>query len=98
MAVVSARELYSTSTLAELYAPLAMPRELSIAHVELDKAVEKCYRPEPFRNDRDRVEFLFKLYEQITAPLVNAGKPAKKRKAISTQSSSSAAGLLGPHA
>ena len=44
--------------------------ELLKAHTELDRAVEKCYRPEPFHSDRERVEFLFSLYEKLTAPLL----------------------------
>src|SRR5438093_12813240 len=58
------------ATLADLYDPLAMPPELLKAHAELDRAVEKCYRPEPFHADRERVEFLFSLYEKLTAPLL----------------------------
>ena len=45
-----------------------MPAALAKAHAELDGAVEKCYRAEPFRSDRERVEHLFRLYEQLTAP------------------------------
>ena len=45
------------------------------AHAELDRAVDMCYRPEPFQNDRQRVEYLFTLYEKLTAPLI---APAKK--------------------
>jgi hypothetical protein len=74
--VVAARELHfpplGTATLADLYDPLAMPPALSKAHAELDRAVEQCYRPEPFRSDRERVEFLFALYEKLTAPLLPA--------------------------
>jgi len=33
---------------------------------------------EPFPSDRHRVEYLFALYEQFTAPLVAAAKPARK--------------------
>src|SRR5260370_15104050 len=58
------------ATLADLYDPLAMPTPLVKAHTELDRAVEKCYRPEPFHSDRERVEFLFSLYEKLTAPLL----------------------------
>jgi hypothetical protein len=58
------------STLADLYDPNTMPPELHRAHAELDRAVEKCYRPEAFRSDRERVEHLFRLYEQLTAPLL----------------------------
>ncbi len=38
----------------------------------------KCYRPEPFPSERQRVEFLFALYEKLTAPLVAAAKPKRK--------------------
>ena len=40
--------------------------------------MDRCSRPEPFPSDRHRVEYLFALYEQITAPLVAAAKPARK--------------------
>ena len=58
------------STLADLYDPLSMPRELAKAHAQLDRAVEKCYRSEPFGSDRERVEYLFGIYEKLTAPLL----------------------------
>ena len=32
--------------------------------------MEKCYRSEPFHSDRERVEFLFALYDKLTAPLL----------------------------
>ena len=41
------------------------------------KQVDHCYRPELFPNDRHRVEYLFALYQHITAPRV-AAKPARK--------------------
>jgi len=53
-----------------------MPAPLLKAHQQLDRAVDHCYRPEPFPSDRHRVEDLFALYEQLTAPLVAAAKPA----------------------
>jgi hypothetical protein len=75
-AVLRAREPHlpprGMSTLADLYDPLTMPPELTRAHADLDRAVEKCYRPEPFRSDRERVEHLFGLYEQLTVPLLPA--------------------------
>ena len=40
--------------------------------------MDRYYRPEPFPSDRHRVEYLFALYEQITAPLAAAAKPARK--------------------
>ena len=39
------------------------------AHQDLDRAVDRCYRPEPFPGDRHRVEYLFALYEKLTDPL-----------------------------
>ncbi len=83
-AVLAAREPHlpprGLSNLADLYDPLTMPAELAKAHAALDRAVEKCYRPEPFHSDRERVEFLFRLYEQLTAPLLPASPvyPAKR--------------------
>jgi restriction-modification enzyme MmeI-like protein len=58
------------ATLADLYDPLTMPATLTRAHAELDRAVERCYRPEPFRSDRERVEHLFRLYEHLITPLL----------------------------
>ena len=68
------------ATLADLYDPNTMPPELVKAHAELDRAVEKCYRPEKFQTDRERVEFLFSLYEKLTAPLLPATPKVKTRR------------------
>ncbi|MEI7946761.1 MAG: DNA methyltransferase [bacterium] len=75
-AVLNVRAKYTTSTLADLYDPLSMPSDLVKAHAELDRAVDQCYRSAPFTSDRQRIEFLFALYEQYTAPLL----PAEKKK------------------
>ncbi|MCX6905575.1 MAG: class I SAM-dependent DNA methyltransferase, partial [Verrucomicrobia bacterium] len=63
------------STLADLYDPVSMPPALRKAHATLDRAVDHAYRKEPFASDRQRVEYLFQLYEKVTAPLVAAAKP-----------------------
>jgi len=70
--VLDVRKEYLTkgATLADLYDPLAMPPGLTKAHTELDRAVDRCYRSQPFTSDRQRVEFLFALYERITTPLL----------------------------
>lgn len=68
-----------TSTLADLYDPLTMPAALTKAHAALDRAVDRCYRPEPFKSDRDRVEHLFARYETLTAPLLPPGPEPPKR-------------------
>ena len=83
-AVLAARDPHlpprGMSTLAQLYNPNAMPAELVRAHSELDRAVEKCYRPEPFHSDRERVEHLFSLYEKLSAPLLPATPQSKVRR------------------
>jgi hypothetical protein len=68
-----------TATLADLYDPLAMPHALVKAHAELDAAVDKCYRTEKFATERQRVEYLFALYEKLTAPLLPAAQPKRRR-------------------
>ena len=68
-------------TLADLDDPVTMPPHLAKGHAELDRAVDRCYRREPFDNDRARVEHLFQLYEKLTAPLAaTEKKPRRKRK------------------
>ena len=79
-AVLDARAKYPTATLADLYDPLTMPAPLLQAHQQLDRAVDRCYRPEPFPSDRHRVEYLFARYEKLTTPLVAAAKPARRRQ------------------
>ncbi len=69
-----------SATLADLYDPLSMPAELAKAHATLDRAVEKCYRPAPFHSDRERVAHLFRLYEQLTAPLLPAAPRTRTRR------------------
>ena len=56
-------------SLADLYDPLTMPPDLVKAHQALDKAVDLCYRPQPFPNETKRIEFLFELYDKYTAGL-----------------------------
>lgn len=90
-AVLTAREPFlppnGTSTLADLYDPLTTPPALAKAHSVLDRAVDRCYRSEPFRSDRERVEHLFALYERLATPLLPqpplAGKRSTRRKASS---------------
>ncbi len=83
-AVLAAREPHlpprGMSTLADLYDPLTMPAALAKAHAELDRAVERCYRAEPFHSDRERVEHLFALYEKLTTLFVTPKVKARARK------------------
>ena len=73
-AVIAARRRYPNSSLAELYNPLAMPAELTKAHKSLDRAVDRAYRKQSFKSVRERIEFLFTLHENITAPLTASSK------------------------
>jgi type I restriction-modification system DNA methylase subunit len=79
-AVLDTRAKYPGSSLADLYDPVTMPPGLVKAHQALDKAVDLCYRPQPFGSELARIEFLFGLYEQYTAPMFG-GMDGKKRKA-----------------
>lgn len=65
--VLDEREHHSEKTLAELYDPDKMPAGLREAHHNLDIAIEQCYRLKPFESDEERLEYLFALYEQMTA-------------------------------
>jgi hypothetical protein len=84
-AVLDAREphLSGGATLADLYDPLAMPADLAKAHAALDRVVDRCYRPQPFPDERRRFEFLFQRYEQLTAPLTATPKKKRGRKKTS---------------
>jgi len=79
-AVLDARQSYldDGATLADLYDPLNMPRNLLKAHQVLDRAVDRCYRSKKFSSERERIEHLFQLYEQLTAPLATAENRKKK--------------------
>ncbi len=55
--VLDARLQYPNSSLADLYDPNTMPPALVKAHQQLDKAVDLCYRPQPFINETKRIEF-----------------------------------------
>jgi MmeI, target recognition domain/MmeI, C-terminal domain len=78
--VLDARKEFPAATLADLYDPLAMPPALVKAHAELDAAVDKCYRSEKFETERQRVEYLFALYEKLTAPLLPVAKSKRTRQ------------------
>jgi hypothetical protein len=65
--ILGEREVHSEKTLAQLYDPDKMPAGLREAHRQNDLAVERCYRSRPFESDEERLEYLFKLYEQMVA-------------------------------
>lgn len=67
-AVLDARALYEGATLGEMYSKLYLFTELYQAHKALDRAVEQCYRLQPFASDTEKLEFLFDLYQKLVKP------------------------------
>jgi hypothetical protein len=79
--VLDARAQFPEATLADLYDPNTMPRDLLDAHRSVDDAVDACYGSRRFRTDLERLEFLFDLYRQYANPLTQiAEKEERKAK------------------
>ena len=77
--VLDARAAHPGATLADLYDPDLMSPNLRKAHHALDRAVDRLYRRPRFASERERVEYLFALYERLQAPLVAAAGKGKRR-------------------
>jgi hypothetical protein len=84
-AVLAARRQFPDTSLADLYDPVTMPPVLSKAHAELDRAVDRCYRPHPFDRDRLRVEYLFGLFEKTLVPLMAKAGKGRRRAPMDAQ-------------
>lgn len=65
LAVLDTRAKYPEKTMAWMYNPDTMPNDLKKAHQELDQAIERIYRLAPFNSDEERLEYLFKLYDEM---------------------------------
>lgn len=65
-AILDERAKYPEKTMAWLYNPETMPSGLKQAHHDLDLAIERIYRLTPFNSDEERLEYLFKLYDEMT--------------------------------
>ncbi len=63
--IIEERAKHPSKTMAQLYNPDTMPKDLLKAHQELDIAIEQCYRLQSFKNDTERLEYLFKQYEEM---------------------------------
>lgn len=66
-ALLDARVAQKGQTLAALYDADVMPEPIRKAHAALDKAVDLCYRPQPFDTELARVRFLFERYAALVA-------------------------------
>lgn len=63
-------------TLADLYNQRTMPDDLKQLHADLDVAVERLYRTEPFANDEERTRFMLRLYAEAVKAEQAKKKPA----------------------
>lgn len=79
-AVLDERTLYPESTLADLYGPLSMPKDLVKAHHALDHAVDAAYGRTNFKSEAERVAFLFTLYEKLTSLFPTERKKPTRRR------------------
>src|SRR6185437_12040819 len=57
--ILLAREMHYPATIAELYDPKKMPKNLRDAHAGNDEILERIYIGRRFRNDTERLEKLF---------------------------------------
>ena len=78
--MLDARAAHPGASLADLYHPLTMPPNLVKAHQVLDAAVDAAYGKKGFRNDAERVAFLFELYQRYTSLLPAAPTAGKSRR------------------
>lgn len=78
--ILDERAKHTGKTMAWLYNPDTMPKGLKKAHKNLDEAIEKCYRLQEFKNDTERLEYLFKLYETMVKKDTLFAKQKKTRK------------------
>lgn len=79
-AILDERAKFPQKTMAWLYNPETMPKGLLKAHQELDQAIERIYRIQPFTSDAERLEYLFKMYDEMTKKDTLWAKEKKTRK------------------
>jgi hypothetical protein len=82
--VLDARAAHPGASLADLYDPLTTPANLVKAHKALDAAVDDAYLAgssrKAFRNDAERVAFLYELYQKYTSLLPSSAAGGKPRR------------------
>lgn len=79
-AVLDARAQFPNASLADLYDPITMPPVLVKAHQTLDAAVDAAYGKKGFKNDAERVAFLFELYLKYTTLLPGATNSTNRKR------------------
>lgn len=78
--VLDVREKYPTSSLADLYDPLSMPKDLVDAHNVNDKLVLAAYGLKSDATEADILKNLFERYADLTADLLTELPVKKIRK------------------
>ncbi len=64
-AVLDCRDGHADMTLAQMYSPKTMPKDLSDLHAALDRTVDAVYGYNGSNDDSSRIEFLLPLYESM---------------------------------
>jgi hypothetical protein len=83
--VLDARAMFPGSSLADLYDPLTMPKELLKAHQTLDRAVMKLYKFKQDMTESEIVAKLMEMYQKLTAPPTMIPEPPQRRKRKKSQ-------------
>jgi len=83
--ILLAREAHFPKTIADLYDPDDMPRDLREAHERNDEVLERIYIGRRFRNDTERLEKLFDLYTKMTAATDKVKELSQRRSRRSDQ-------------
>ena len=78
--ILDERAKFPQKTMAWLYNPDTMPKDLLKAHQALDLAIERIYRLAPFQSDAERLEYLLKMYDEMTRKDTLWAKEKKGRK------------------
>ncbi|WP_231427004.1 DNA methyltransferase [Pedobacter sp. Leaf250] len=79
--ILDERAKYPEKTMAWMYNPETMPKSLKQAHKDLDDAIERIYRLAPFNSNEERLEYLFKLYDEMSKKNTLFAKEKKAKKA-----------------
>lgn len=78
--VLDERAKYPEKTMAWMYNPETMPSGLRDAHKALDLAVDRIYRLTPFNSDDERLEYLFKMYDEMVKKDTLFAKEKRSRR------------------
>ncbi len=85
-AILNARAAHPESSLADLYDPLTMPKDLRKAHEDNDKVVKRAYGFKPSMSEPEIVAELFRLYDERVKELEKeANEKAKAEKATASK-------------